>query len=276
MNTVKFAVRHALLLVGPLLLGACGLTASTATSSSSAETQPPPTTRPVPDAGTLVLAPGQSLPSDAACAGRVVASGSETRPANTIFNQTRGRQKQLPGPFLSRVSGDFTGTTDEIIQWAACKWGIDADVVRAQAVQESTWFMTQLGDFTADKRWCAPGHVPGGDGKPGCPESIGILQVKYQYFADAFPEAAESTAYNLDYTLGVWRTCFEGQETWLADQPPGSGYRAGDMWGCLGRWYAGDWRSDTALGYIDDVQTAYRERTWETAEFREQSAPPDR
>ena len=263
-----------LLLVGPLLLGACGQTMSSATSSTSVVAEAPPTTGPAPGTSSLTLPPGQSLPSDAACDGRVVASGPEIRPVNTPFNQTRGRQKQLPG-LLSRVSGDFTGTTDEIIQWAACKWGIDPDVVRAQAVQESSWFMTQVGDFTTDTRWCAPGHVPGGDGKPGCAQSIGILQVKYRYFVDAFPEAAESTAYNLDYTLGVWRTCFEGQEMWLADHPPTSGYRAGDLWGCLGRWYAGNWRSETALGYIDRVQTRYRDATWQTPSFLELEAPPD-
>jgi autotransporter family porin len=173
------------------------------------------------------------------------------------------------------VSGDYTGTTDEIIQWAACKWGIDADVVRAQAVEESNWFMTQLGDFTTDTQWCAPGHEPGTDGRSGCPESIGIMQVKYRYYANGYPDVAESTAYNLDYALGVWRNCFEGQETWLADQPPGSGYRAGDMWGCLGRWYAGSWRNGTAMGYINRVESTFHNRTWESAGFRARTAPPD-
>jgi autotransporter family porin len=247
---------------------------SGATPSRSVQTEPARTPRAAPDTSTPVLAPGQSLPGDAACVGRVVALGSETRPANAVFNQTRGRQKLQQRHLLDRVSGDFTGTTDEIIQWAACKWGIDADVVRAQAVEESNWFMTDLGDFTNNGRWCAPGHLPGADGKSGCPESVGILQVKYRYNVDAFPEAAQSTAYNLDYALGVWRTCFEGQESWLADNPPASGYAAGDMWGCLGRWYAGNWRSDTALGYISRVQQAYRGRTWETADFLELSAPP--
>jgi autotransporter family porin len=134
--------------------------------------------------------------------------------------------------------------------------------------------MSAVSDFTEDSQWCAPGHVPGGDGKPGCPQSVGILSVKYRYHGVAFPEAAESTAYNLDYSLAVWRSCFEGQETWLADQPPGSGYRKGDMWGCLGRWYAGDWRSDQALGYIDRVQEAYRTHRWESAWFLELRAPP--
>ena len=37
------------------------------------------------------------------------------------------------------VSGNFYGTTDMILRWAACKWGIDEDVVRAEAVEESSW-----------------------------------------------------------------------------------------------------------------------------------------
>jgi autotransporter family porin len=38
---------------------------------------------------------------------------------------------------MDRVTGNFTGTTDEIIQWAAHKWGIDEDVVRSVATAES-------------------------------------------------------------------------------------------------------------------------------------------
>jgi hypothetical protein len=29
------------------------------------------------------------------------------------------------------VTGDYTGTTDEILQWLSCKWGIDIDMIRA-------------------------------------------------------------------------------------------------------------------------------------------------
>jgi hypothetical protein len=255
-----------LLLVVALLLGACGQTVSTVTESASVGREAPPSAPLSPDTDNLALAPGQSLPSDTECAGRVTDSGTEVRPGNTPFNQTRGRQQQLPG-LWSRVTGNFTGTTDEIIQWAACKWGIDADVVRAQAVQESSWRMTFLGDFTDDSQWCAPGHALGGDGKPGCPQSVGIFQVKYRYYSDGFPMAANSTAYNLDYALATWRVCFEGQETWLADHPPGSGYKAGDMWGCIGRWYAGDWRSAMALDYIRRVQENYSGRAWESDWF---------
>ena len=32
---------------------------------------------------------------------------------------------------LPRVDGQFEGTTDEIFQWAACKWGLPDDLLRA-------------------------------------------------------------------------------------------------------------------------------------------------
>jgi autotransporter family porin len=40
---------------------------------------------------------------------------------------------------LQAVTGHFTGTTDEILQWGAYKWGFDPDLVRANAVDESRW-----------------------------------------------------------------------------------------------------------------------------------------
>lgn len=257
-HDVMRTARIGVIAVAVLLLGSFSSGGEKAVSSA----------QPVQFAWAGTLPPGEHLPQDTECARRVIPSGNEIRPANAVFNQTRGRQKNLPGPFLSRLSGDFTGSTDEIIQWAACKWGIDTDILRAQAAQESSWFMNSVGDFTDDEQWCAPGHRPGQDGRPGCPESVGIMGVKYRYHAVAFPEAGQSTAYNLDYTLAVWRTCFEGQEGWLADNPPRSGYKAGDVWGCLGRWFEGDWRSSSAEGYISRVQAALNSRVWTEEWFR--------
>ena len=58
------------------------------------------------------------------------------------------RQRQHPHRLVrfNRVDGDFAGTTDEIIQWAACKWGIDEDIVRAQVIKESCWYQSATGD----------------------------------------------------------------------------------------------------------------------------------
>ncbi len=114
-----------------------------------------------------------------------VRSTPEVRPANTQANSTRGTS---PNGRFPRVDGDFTGTTDEIIQWVACKWGIDEDLVRAQVVAESYWFQRTLGDFTSDPDACIGslriGNYPGHSGQ--CPESVGLGQVRWLYHLEAF------------------------------------------------------------------------------------------
>ena len=225
-------------------------------------------------AAVAVLPPGSPLPDDATCASRVV-TADEIRAGNAPLNQQRGRQKGLAGTYLSRVTGDYVGTTDEILQWAACKWGIDADIVRAQAAKESYWTMANLGDFGTDPAACVPDHPLGADGKGGeCPESVGILQVRYAYHGppaklDTWPDAARSTAYNADYTYAVWRTCFEGEYTWLNDVEHAGRYAAGDAWGCVGVWFAGRWRTEPAEQYIAAVKDYVQQRIWTTRDFRE-------
>jgi hypothetical protein len=214
------------------------------------------------------LGPGAPLPSQETCA-QAVQSAPETVPANAQYNATRG-QRRLPDDFFDegshdrraiteiapRVTGDFTGTTAEILQWAACKWGIDESLVRAQASRESEWRQSMMGDWSRDSSHCAPGHGLGVDGTPGqCPESWGVLQVRYRYFPGAFPDAISSTAFNADTAYAVWRACYEGYEEWLKDfAAPGYEYKAGDAWGCIGRWYAGAWYTPPARAYIDCVK----------------------
>src|SRR5689334_1272692 len=104
------------------VIPSCELVVTEAAADTSFTTDALPASPPLADAGDLALEPGHDLPSDEECADQVVAT-AESRNTNARFNQTRGRQKHLSGPYLSRVSGDFVGTTDEIIQWSACKWG---------------------------------------------------------------------------------------------------------------------------------------------------------
>ena len=68
---------------------------------------------------------------------------------------------------FARVDGKFTGTTDQILRWGACKWGIDEDVVRAEAVAESHWRQDDAGDSSNDRSrarrdwdFRAPGTAP--------------------------------------------------------------------------------------------------------------------
>jgi autotransporter family porin len=218
------------------------------------------------------LPPGAALPSDAECASRV-AKSPEVRPANDGYNQTRGRQKNIGEKWLDRVTGDYTGTTDEILQWGACKWGIDADIVRAQAAKESYWNMSNLGDFGTDPAACPPDHGLGADGKAGqCPQSVGILQVRYPYHGPpagrpTWPEAEQSTAYNVDYAYANWRSCYEGDVEWLNTTDRGATYAAGDAWGCVGVWFSGRWHTKPADDYIAAVHTYYDQHIWTTGSF---------
>jgi len=260
------------------LLTAC----SAGGGSMLAQPQPAsPSSSPASVAHFVTLPPGSTLPSDSTCAAEVK-TRPENKGMNASFNSTLGGQG-LPGSFFPsaddpraassiapRVSGDFTGTTDEILQWAACKWGIDEDIVRSQAAIESWWHQTALGDFGTDPAQCPPGHGLGVDGTPGeCPQSYGILQNRWPYEQASWPGIARSTAFNADTAYAIWRACFEGYESWLNDVPHGQPYAAGDAWGCVGRWFAGRWHTTAADGYVSNVQSSLAQRIWEQPNFQE-------
>jgi hypothetical protein len=241
---------------------------TTTTTSPLPTTTSPPTTTTVPPGTRFVTLPPRSpLPTDAQCAARV-RRVPEIRPQNEAANGRRGHADPSQQGTYARVTGDFTGTTDEIIQWAACKWGFDEDVIRAQTAKESWWTQHAGGDLTGDVTRCPPGHGIGVDGHPGqCPESYGVQQVRFPYFVWAFNDAIDSTAYNLDVALAARRSCFEGYETWLNTVERGRQYAAGDMWGCVGMWFSGRWYTEPSVTYIGAVQAYLAERIWTKPEF---------
>lgn len=225
--------------------------ATTAPPTTPATTAPPTTAPPTTPATTApaparfaTLPPGSALPSGATCAGRVRAA-AETRAVNATYNQTVGTKADAAYP---RVDGQYRGSTDQVLQWAACKWGIDEDVVRAQIAVESWWSMLTVGDNG---------------------ESFGLGQVRVPYHPSAFVDdnAKRSSAYNVDYTYAVFRSCFEGEMTWLNTVERGSTYAAGDLWGCVGVWFSGRWHTPAAEGYIAKVQDYLNQRIWTTPNF---------
>jgi hypothetical protein len=226
----------------------------------------------------VTLPPGSALPDGAQCAARVRRSPWEARPENTAANHRIPQPAQLrklyetprhggaPAQSLVRVDGNFTGTTDEIIQWGACKWGFDEDVVRAIAMDESHWLQSDVGDWTTDLSLCPPASVNGG----GCYQSYGLLQIKYRSYPGTWPMSREDTAFNVDYKLGYQRACFEGKIKWLREDVPQPGYPTYPngsedqmLWGCVGDWYSGDWYDPGAITYIQRVRDELAKRGWE-------------
>jgi hypothetical protein len=254
--------------------------------------------------------PGATLPSQAACADQIAAHHStwEPRPDNAAPNSTMprtasvhqslaSRPRATYGTYdprwdsflLARVTGHYTGTTDEIIQWAACKWGLPDNVLRGIAVAESTWFQYETepsgacivhygcGDFFsgepyADRKpFCTElatfGHDYQGDyGNGHCPKTFSIVGEMswssptwgFDWAGNqngTFPFNRNSTAFAVDYLGAQLRGCYNGWEWWLTR-------RDGELWGCVGSWYAGDWHSSAANAYIASVQNEIATHRW--------------
>ena len=330
----KFVLPVAVLMAGSGVFGLCGCSHFPDTSNSA-----PPAA-----AGYFPLRPVGSwrrLPSGSQCTARVHYSRWEPRPENYQQNHTMPAPGAMAASFalrprdradthnslwdtwlLPRVNGRFTGTTDEILQWAACKWGLPDNLIRADAGVESTWFqyLHFPGDASAGgggggscywERGCgdafssptassitycdaiaregllpsevhnyqkdpitASGGYPYTPGPGMCPKTFSILGVRSwvgptgrsenSYPGDqngTFPFTRDSTAAAADYWGASIRGCYEGWETWLRNTGTHT-YRAGDLWGCIGAWYAGQWHSPAANAYIAKVQRAERNLVW--------------
>ncbi len=234
------------------------------------------------------LPPHAALPSGAACAIAVRKGTSwEPRPANYTANHTIPSLMQLmefhlapikgtyaPVSDFLRVDGDFTGTTDQILRWGACKWGIDEDVVRAQAIVESDWNQQRASDRSFDRSQCPPGSgYEGAWNGVECQESYGIMQVKYSSFG-GWPLTKNSTAFNVDFRLAYQRACMNGDIHYLSQQTPAGDYPRYPfgspqqmLWGCIGDWYTGAWYDPGAIHYIADVRAALKNKKWDRPGF---------
>ena len=110
----------------------------------------------MPSSGTG-SAPAGIPRSDATCAA-AVQPAAEVRPQNTTANNSvPSNPSTIPWStglngwphFVADrdlVTGNYKGTTDEILQWVSCKWGIDINLVRADAWTESNWIQSTVGD----------------------------------------------------------------------------------------------------------------------------------
>lgn len=203
-------------------------------------------------ASVSVKSPGFDPLDDSDAAARVHDTSWEPRRDNAQENRRRPDEDQIDD-FHRRseminadhVTGRYRGTTDEILQWAARKWGFDPDLFRAVAYVESRWHMSAVGD--------------GG-------LSFGIFQMKRTYHC-CVPLSSKYTAFNADYYGGILRAYYDGQQKWLNDVERGERYEAGDIWGSVGAWYAGRWRTDDAMSYIHKVQRAVKQEPWHDRDF---------
>lgn len=210
-------------------------------------------------AADLVTRPHAKRPLPDAKAAKLVKRGSfEPRPANRDATrrvptaaQLRAFRAQSEMPYARYVTGRFRGTTDEVIQWAARKWGFAPDLLRAVATHESWWRMSTVGD--------------GGD-------SFGLFQVRRPFHCvePVCEQFRRDAAFNADYYGGILRSYYDGRQTWLhtVSGENGKRYRKRDLWGSVGAWFSGRWWNEPARGYVRNVKRRLAERTWRSRDFR--------
>ena len=165
-DQIFFALFLCVALVGCGGGGGGGGAVSPSPSASSSE-GPAPTEHFTTQPGTGMFADDSpTAPTDAQCA-EIVPITPETVPENQTahqddlligitapVNQTRARPADLDRLknlnysweewknlyWFKRVTGQYTGSTEMILRFVACKYGIDEDAIRAQATSErSSW-----------------------------------------------------------------------------------------------------------------------------------------
>lgn len=251
-----------------------GVWPATPASSPAAR---PPSSGPPPEGYLRLRPPGSypRLPDDTAAARLVHRSTWEVRPQNARYNATiptalhlaprddamRAYDPRWNTYVLGRITGRFTGTTDEIFQWAAAKWGLPDNLLRTVAILESDWRQSNHGDEVDDQSRCPAGY------RAPCPVTFGIVGTKSTSWSGVFPWNRDSTATAVDVLGGWLRGCYEGWVWWLRDHGSRSHavYAAGDLWGCVGAWATGDWYYDgpkTGARYIANAQLTYATRPW--------------
>lgn len=223
---------------------------------------------------TPVASPVSTTTPSADCLG--VQRYTEIRPTNTQWNNNAG-VKPNPlyrewiegfGPYYDKIDGlgCVGGTTEQILEWAALKWGLDKipgsskDLMKALAVQESDWYARIRGDYEECLQdWCYPS--PGFYGLDY--QTTGITAVKRTSWADSWPSSQNSTAFAADWTGAALKAYYDGAIPWAIGTK-------GNLTRTIGAWYCGcdDGGGDA---YAASVLNSLSTREWEQSFFKDVS-----
>jgi hypothetical protein len=164
-------------------------------------------------------------------------------------------------------------STDDLIQWAAHKWGIPENWLRAEYVVESHWNQFQLGDNTrVSSHWYRlypyQSDIPH---TSDVYQSPGVEQVRWTPDGSLEPGTEplrwKSTAFNLDEQAAKVRFYY--------DNPSGARSSWGDptyvpceKWRSIGGWYRPyPWGNAGQASYITTVRAALDGRDWTSPSF---------
>lgn len=161
------------------------------------------------------------------------------------------KRAQVTGHFVD--SDGSVPTTTELISFAACRWGVDEDLIRAVAVQESDWHQHFWGDR------CNQTDDSLGIG------SYSIIQIKNFNCSNegdwgGFRRTYDSTPFALDFYGAAMRGCLD-RNFWYNYGTTVSTDTSGMIRGCVGAWFSGDF-SPTST-YTNSVYQHLANRDWQ-------------
>lgn len=242
-----------------------------APSSTPARSTPNPTPEPSPTSTPSILPvghlsnlpPAATLPTEASCATAAnqsnfpetsswnVDDGTGWNANNQIwttpsyFFTNAGSQIAYPNIDFANVDGNYTGSTQDIIRWAACKWGADEDWAYAESQEETGGWHNDCAQLHGGIGCGEGGDCSNPDGSQISgssyanlsflgfattnssggfvgPDSVtadclttwaswGIIQSKVNYAEwYTWPMIAISTAWGEDYRWAKYRSCMNG------------------------------------------------------------------
>jgi hypothetical protein len=179
-------------------------------------------------------------------------------------------------PYLKYVDG-LDGlrnpSTDDLIQWAAHKWGIPENWLRAEFALESSWNGFMQGDeVSVSRNWYERYPLQSRvRGTLSVDASMGITQVKWipdgSVGAGTEPLRWESTAFNLDYQAAIVRFYYDnpaGTRSSWGD----SSYAPCQAWRSIGGWDEPyPWGNAIQASYVAVVQQRLRDQIWTQSSF---------
>ena len=248
----------------------------------------PSTFRPLSDAeaAALITREPETRPYNArpyAIEGERYPAANDYVPTAAQIRRYRDSRTQVGQPILQfnpyaryvdGRDGIRRSSTDDLIQWAAHKWGIPENWLRAEYVAESHWNQFYLGDDTTVSPrsyhlYPYQSRIPH---TSNVYQSLGITQVRWapdgSLGVGTEPLRWESTAFNIDEQAATVRFYY--------DNPSGARSSWGDStyvpcqkWRSIGSWYrAYPWGNAAQAGYIRAVRADLGSREWASPSFR--------
>lgn len=169
-------------------------------------------------------------------------------------------------------------STDDLIQWAAHKWGVPENWLRAEYVRESFWNAFQIGDLVKVSPAWYPQFPPQSRATGSSVyESLGLTQIKWVPGGSLHPGTEPlrwlSTSFDVDYQAATIRFYYDNPDRTRSDWGDSS-YKPCQQWNSIGAWYDPyPWGNAAQAQYAGVVRQDLAGMVWRSGSFLSWTQP---